>query len=168
MKVVACSLPALVKEILRQGHSLRCRTLGRSMLPLIRSGNIILVEPVKVQDLCVGDVVVYHGYAEFLVAHRLIRKSLVQGRIVLITKGDTFPGSAVEEVEPEQVLGRVVAVEWGKGLKIRLSSTPGRLLGILFARIFLPGLWVSGLIQVKHGLTSKLNPKSWRHGLIPE
>jgi signal peptidase I len=168
VKLAAGSFPALIKDILQQDHSLRCRTLGSCMLPLIRSGNIIQVEPVKVQDLRVGDVVVHHDSADALVAHRLIRKSLVQGRIVLITRGDAFPGSAAEEVEPEQVLGRVVEVEWGKGLKIRLSSTPGRLLGILFARIFPPGLWVSGLIQVKHGLTSKLNPKSWRNGSIPE
>lgn len=124
------------------------------MLPLIRSGTIIQVEPVKVQDLRVGDVVVYHNYAEALLAHRLIRKSLVQGRIVLITKGDTFSGNATEEVEPEQVLGRVVVVEWGKRLKIRLSSAPGKFIGILLAR-FSPHIpRVSALVRVKNRLTS--------------
>jgi len=154
VRLAEFSFPALIKDLLQQGHSLRCRTLGTSMFPLIRSGNIIQVEPVKVQDLRVGDVVVYHDCADSLVAHRLIEKSLVRGRVVLTTKGDTFPRSGAEKVQPEQILGRVVAVEWGKRLKIRLGSAPGKFIGILLAR-FSPHIpWGSALVLVKNHLTS--------------
>jgi signal peptidase I len=156
VKLADGSFSALIKAILRQGYSLRCRTLGTSMLPLIRSGTIIQVEPVKVQDLQVGDVVVYHDSADALVAHRLIGKSLFQGKIVLTMKGDAFSRSAAERVAAEQVLGRVTAVEWGRGLRIRFNSAPGKLLGILLAGISPPDAWLSGIIQVKQDLTSLL------------
>jgi len=85
------------------------------MLPFIRSGQVIQVAPVQVADLRLGgrDLLSYSGGA--LAAHRLLKKQLVEGRMLLATRGDSLPASKVEMVETGQILGRVVSVEWWAG-----------------------------------------------------
>jgi signal peptidase I len=138
---------ALSSEILGRGHGLCCRTIGSSMFPLIRSRSLIQVEPMKPDRLCPGDVVLYQS-GEGLVAHRLISKEQQQGRTWLITRGDSYPWSAKERLAPEQVLGRVTAVEWPVGLKLRIDCGPGRRLTTLLALIS-PFLWLGYLAMNK-------------------
>lgn len=126
---------SLCKETLEHGYSLRCRTLGSSMFPLLRNGSLIQVEPVAVEDLRPGDVIVYQRAGETVVAHRLVGKSRKQGRLTLVTRGDSFSRDALEHIQPEQVLGMVVAVDWGRGLKMRIDAGPGRTLGIILGKL---------------------------------
>jgi len=103
------------KEILRRGHYVRIPTLGRSMFPLISS--IIHIEPVKAENIRVGDIVVY-GSEENMVAHRLAKKIIKEGKELFVVKGDTWLGSS--EVLPENVIGKVIKVEkWGIQLNIK-------------------------------------------------
>jgi hypothetical protein len=104
------------------------------MFPLIRSGSRILVEPAAGEEVQAGDVLVYQVSGS-LVAHRLIRKLSIQGKLRLIMRGDAFPRGAIEQVTPEQVLGRVVAVDWGNGLRLRLDQGLGKFLGLGLAKI---------------------------------
>lgn len=145
----------LSSEILKQGHGLHCRTLGSSMFPLIRSRSLIRVEPVEPAWLNRGDVILYQA-GEVLVAHRLLRKEGRRDRLTLITRGDSFPWSAIERLAPEQVLGRVVAVEWPQGLKLRIDRGAGRRLGLLLARVS-PFLWPAylALSKIKQGVLSR-------------
>lgn len=130
---------ALFQEILQQGYSLRCHTLGSSMFPLLRSGSAIQVENVRVEDLRQGDVVVYHRpVQDKVVAHRLVRMEWEQGNLTLITRGDSFPQNALEYVNPKQILGRVISLEWGKCRRLRLDTGLGRLLGLVLERISFP------------------------------
>jgi signal peptidase I len=128
------SFQVLSSEMLGQGHGVCCRTLGSSMFPLIRTGSLLQVQPLEMGQPRPGDVILFQS-GEALVAHRLIRKEPRQGNPVLITRGDAFPWHAIERVAPDQVLGRVVSVEWRPGWTLRLDSGPGRLLGRLLAPI---------------------------------
>lgn len=135
MHLQATEFLSLSRELLARGCHLRFQAPGNSMLPGIRNGNVIQVEPVDVTSLRLGDIIFYCADGSRHIAHRLISKRLVQGRMMFFTRGDSLPWSAVEQVEPEQVLGRVVAIEWLPGLRLRLDSGLGRSLGLLLSRI---------------------------------
>ena len=64
---------ALACEILKLGHRVRIPTIGTSMYPHIRFGEVIHVEPVGISGLVVGDIVVYTSDRR-MVAHRVIRR----------------------------------------------------------------------------------------------
>lgn len=160
MKLAEGDFLALSRKILSRGHGLRFQALGSSMLPLIRSGNVIQVEPVDVTSLRPGDIIFYRSFGNSQKAHRLISKQPVRGRMMFFTKGDSFPRRAVEQVEPEQVLGRVVAVEWRRNLQVRIDRGPGRRLGLWLAKIspFLLPAYLA-LSRIRRGLQS-LSPKN--------
>jgi len=133
---------SLAQEILQRGYSLRCCTLGSSMFPLLKTGSIIQVESVHPEDLRLGDVVVYLRPAQNgVVAHRLIRMQWGKGGLILITRGDSFPWNCREQIEPEQVLGRVVSVDWWPGLTLRIDSGLGRWLGLILPWMGFPLSW---------------------------
>ena len=119
--------------ILEHGCHLRCSTVGSSMFPLFRTGSIIEVEPAAAATLRPGDAILYRRGTD-LVGHRLVERGWEQDRLVLLTRGDSFHRSAVEKVEPEQVLGRIISVELRPGLTLRIDSGLGRLLGLILAR----------------------------------
>ena len=135
MSVGSLRFLSLCRETLGRGYSLRCNTMGSSMFPLLKTGSVIQVEPLAVDDLRPGDVMVYHRAGAAVVAHRLVQKFWENGRLTLVARGDSLPRSTREYINPEQVLGRVVAVDWGKGIKFRLDTVWGRALGIFLAGI---------------------------------
>jgi signal peptidase I len=130
---VSASIIKLSAELLADNVEICMPAQGISMFPAIPGGSVLRVESVKVEDLRRGDVIVYR-VKDRMVAHRLIRQELVQGRIRLITRGDAFPRTALEEVEPSQVLGRVAAIRWGRW-QVRIDVGLGRFLGMVVARI---------------------------------
>lgn len=121
----------LAAKILGQGTAVRFRAHGRSMWPLIRDGDILTVEPVKMETLRVGDVVLHRTEPCGLVAHRLVARGVENGNLVLTTCGDVSP-RVRDRVSAEQLLGRVVALERGKKA-VRLDRGPWRLAGVLWA-----------------------------------
>ena len=110
------------------------------MYPFIKHGDFLEVEPVEVASIKVGDVVLCCYGGETLVTHRVVGVSAKDGCVVLDLKGDWTP-RADPLVYPEQVLGRVVAVERGEK-RTRLNTGPRRLGGILWARISPHSRWL--------------------------
>ncbi|MDH3442946.1 MAG: S24/S26 family peptidase [Deltaproteobacteria bacterium] len=125
----------LSATLLCQGHTIRFRATGRSMLPTIRDGEEVTVEPVAPRDVKRGDILLYQG-AKGLIAHRVVRfesnqqsavstqssvlspqHSLLGAQSSLVTTHHSFilrGDAAITRDEPvgyEQILGRVVAVE---------------------------------------------------------
>lgn len=88
-----------------QGDPLRLRVNGRSMAPLLRPGDWVIVAAGRPEDLARGDLVVIRS-GDSLITHRLLR--VRPGR--LLTKGDNT-WRADPPVEPGAVLGRVMARE---------------------------------------------------------
>ena len=99
----------LSRGILKRGDSLRFKAYGSSMLPLIRDGDLLTIEPVKPWDVKRGDVILYQTEGEKCVVHRVVKIDLRNEQHILVTKGDASPGS-VEELEENRVLGRVVHI----------------------------------------------------------
>ena len=130
---MSASIVKLSADLLADNVEICLQAQGISMFPAIPGGSVLRVEPVKVEDLRRGDVIVYR-VMDRMVAHRLIRKELVHGRTRLITRGDAFRRTALEEGEPSQVLGRVAAFRWGRW-QVRIDAGLGRFLGRVAARV---------------------------------
>ncbi len=144
----------LMKDILKRGYCVRVPTLGRSMFPLI--SNIVLIEPAIVKDIIAGDIVVYIS-GERVVAHRMVRKLIKDGKEILLIRGDTCLESSA--ILPENVIGKVIGVE-KCGIKLNFKRGMGKIIDIicrstspLTSRIY------SILRNGKHSLISK-NEKS--------
>ncbi len=97
-------------ELLRAGYEIRFRAEGGSMEPAIRSGEVLLVQPVALEEAQIGRIFLFQG-RDWLTAHRLV------GRVRL-PSGETgylFHGDATDQpdapVPASAVLGRVTAVE---------------------------------------------------------
>jgi hypothetical protein len=105
---------------------------GPLMLPFLRDGDLIVVEPVSFDGVRTGDIITYRE-AEKFPTSRVIRKSA--GKLWL--KGDNFP--VVREVAPDDVLARVVERQ-----RDRQRLTRGSLYWRLHTQFILFRQWVRG------------------------
>jgi signal peptidase I len=104
-------------DLLKRGHSVRFRAIGKSMQPTINEGEIVMVEPVMPSEVKRGDIVLYESH-KGVIAHRVVaidpHHSILHPlssilSVSFIIRGDA--GECDEFVEPQKVLGRVVSVE---------------------------------------------------------
>ena len=97
----------LSQALLCGGLGFRFRARGTSMVPAIRDGDLLYVQPVVVEKLHLGDIVLFTDGRCFR-AHRLARVD--RGRDVFITRGDA--GVEMDgALSSQQILGKVVAKE---------------------------------------------------------
>ncbi len=122
-------------ELLRRGARVRFRATGRSMQPTILEGEAVTVEPVAPAAVTRGDIVLYR-WERGVIAHRVIhieskkaeavtQPSVLSPPSCFILRGDASL-SCDTPVQPEQVIGKVVAVERG-GRRIDLASRKAKL-----------------------------------------
>ena len=96
-----------------------------SMKPTLMIGDVILIEPVKPEDIQVGDVIVFHNpWTGRLIVHRVVQKT---GEGVY-TKGDANPG-----IDPWSPIPYNLVVGKWTGFKIPYW------LGIGYLSLFLSG-----------------------------
>ena len=129
---LACTTPAfatLSADLLHAGIALRFTAQGSSMLPLLRSGDILVVKPVDDSRLKIGDVVLCAVSTDRVVAHRIIRRRTEENGLAFLVQGDRV-GKPDGWIPQAQVLGRVDYLE-RSGRQINLQSGPGRLLGMM-------------------------------------
>jgi signal peptidase len=128
-------LSELCKDIFRKGKSIRFQARGWSMRPFIRDGDFIVVSPIENSSIRTGDVVFHLTTENKVIVHRVIKKYKKDkdNRITMFIKGDaTF--SSPENVEMQNVIGKVVAVE-RNGRKKRLDTKFYQIKGLLLAGI---------------------------------
>jgi hypothetical protein len=118
-------------ELLRAGKSLRFRATGTSMRPLVRDADVLLVKPLGMRPLAVGEVVLCSCRPGTIVVHRVIRKVNGADETSFIIHGDqtTQPDGTIPKA---QVFGRVVAIDRA-GRHIDLQQPLIRTLGWLAA-----------------------------------
>ena len=95
-------------------------SLGNSMYPLIKEGDICRFVTCNFAHLTEGDILLYHLNGE-LVAHRLIEKMDVEGNVFFQCKGDTNLGKD-QWVMEKDVIGKLLYIKRNK----RVTSTLGR------------------------------------------
>jgi hypothetical protein len=119
----------LSAEILRAGKALRFRARGASMQPLLRDGDVLLVQPMGSRPVQLGDVVLCSGEAGHVVVHRVVRRLAGPDSPLFTVQGDQLPrpDGALRGV---QVYGRVVAIE-RSGAHIALDWPLMRMLSVL-------------------------------------
>lgn len=100
---------SITEKILSQGKIARIPTAGVSMHPLLKTDDVIFVKSAKEAELNIGDIIVRKA-GDRMFAHRLIKKSAVDGKTLLFTKGDSFP-DADNPTPLENIVGKVVAIE---------------------------------------------------------
>jgi signal peptidase I len=127
---------------------------GKSMLPIIREGDHILVQPLKRPPVR-GDILALRQ-ANGLLAHRLLRRSYDSlGDGSYLTQGDhaLLPDLPITF---DQILGRVVTLK--RGTKILRLDKPGWMrVGSAVSIYQLATLWVGRKMRLRRGLTACLN-----------
>ncbi len=119
----------LIAETLRAGRRIKIRALGISMMPAIWPGDTLVIEPVPVGSLKVGQVVVFTRENRIF-AHRLLEKH----ETALITRGDHMAGND-PEVRCDEYLGAVSRAErCGKSVILAERRGAGQRLLELFIR----------------------------------
>jgi signal peptidase I len=113
--------PNLVSDLLNIGHRVRFRAPGYSMYPTILHEDVITVEPVKVESIKVGDIVLYQS-ENSVIAHRVVKienkgdihtdsqSSALSPQSCFILRGDARP-ACDDPIYVEQILGKIVSVE---------------------------------------------------------
>jgi len=136
------------KEILK---SVKFKAHGGSMMPFIKPGDLVSVEPVLNEKLNVGDIVIFHS-GELSIIHRMLFQYSRGGSTWLLTKGDSVD-SPDAPVHSSRVLGKVVSIE-RNGRKLDLNSPFFRTLSVFLALIspvsgyYMPvGVKINGLIR---------------------
>lgn len=87
------------------------------MLPFLRDGDLLVVRPLAVAEIRIGDVICYEPPSGGLCLHRVIARE----KRGFVTRGDAL--TYVETVAAGAVLGRVTACE--RGGRWRALDTPG-------------------------------------------
>src|SRR5262249_55985786 len=82
---------------------------GVSMFPVLLSGDKALVKRTRVEDLKVGDIIVWSKTRGNTVAHRITSLDLTADPSLIVTKGDLLQ-ELDEPLQPGDVLGKIVAV----------------------------------------------------------
>jgi signal peptidase len=108
----------ILADLLASGNTVRFTAPGGSMHPVIRHGDVLLVDPLD-RPARAGDILLYLACGR-PVAHRLIAIAPGKDGPALILKGDSAACPDLP-VRSDQVLGRVVAVE-REGRRIDLYS----------------------------------------------
>jgi signal peptidase I len=130
-------LPQLVESCLETGAEARFEAQGRSMLPLIRPGDVVRVRHAGEQGPKLGDVVAVLGMpAGGLLLHRVVR--VRDGRLLLRGDNTTVDNG---ECSVDDVLAVVSGVE-RKGCPVRFGAGRWRI----------PVAWL-----VRRGLMNRMN-----------
>jgi hypothetical protein len=121
--------PGMIREAMATHGSFTFRALGGSMMPVVRHGAMIRIEPLEPSEARAGDILFFATADGRYIGHRFLgwRKG-DRGRLML-TSGDTLP-----HIDPphraETLLGRIVATARG-GREIRLQRGAGsRIMGL--------------------------------------
>jgi signal peptidase len=84
--------------------------LTGSMEPGIMPGDIVLVEKAEIDEVDIGDVIMFNNGDGIYITHRIIEKSDETGETLLTTKGDNNPVADTGVVNSTQVKGKVIGV----------------------------------------------------------
>jgi hypothetical protein len=142
----------LATYLLGDGHAMRFRARGSSMLPAVRDGDILEVRPIAAAALATGDIVLYRSFGSGIVVHRVVDIRKQEEKTLVRVKGDSSALSD-PQVEQSRLLGRVESIQ-RRGNTIYPRGWPSRYSAPIQARLFRQRRWVFGLVrQARVGLS---------------
>ena len=108
-ELLTTAAPALIADVLRRFGNARLRVAGASMLPAIRPRDVLFVERRAIQQIQIGDIVLF-ALDDRLFAHRVVRRDVDEaGAPTLVTRGDTHRDEDLP-IASNQLLGQVLTV----------------------------------------------------------
>jgi len=119
----------LSAEILHAGKAVRFRARGSSMQPLVRDGDILLIEPLDTGPLQLGEIVLCNQRAGSVVVHRVVRRQTSPDGVRYTIQGDQVE-KADGTLSLAKIHGRLVSLERA-GKVIHLQGLPASFLGWL-------------------------------------
>jgi hypothetical protein len=110
----------LVAKALRGGHEVHLRVTGTSMLPAVRSGDILCVRPSVTAEF--GEIVLFARDGRFF-AHRVIARHDSNDGLQLLTRGDALATTDMP-VRVVELLGTVTAISRrGRCVPVHIDGT---------------------------------------------
>jgi len=105
--------PGMIRETLERHGSFTFRAYGGSMMPVVRHGEMIRIEPLAAAEARPGDILFFATPDGRFIGHRFIgwRRSAAGGRAML-TSGDTLPHFD-QPHDPEHLLGLITVTTRG-------------------------------------------------------
>ena len=142
---------SLRKEAILNGHSVKTIASGTSMFPFLRKGDLLTIEPLSMDKIKHGDVVVFERDEKWI-AHRVIKIHSNDGLTEFTTRGDARVSND-PPVRKENYIGIVSYLERNNTCISLTSfrkkiSTQLHLLGGLLLSHFL-NFWVRASIEKK-------------------
>jgi signal peptidase I len=95
----------MAAQVLRAFGTLRLEVTGLSMLPSVWPGDLLFIERRDMREIAAGEIVLFARGGK-LIAHRVLRKTVVGDETHAVTRGDGLL-SADEPVSPAELLGSV-------------------------------------------------------------
>lgn len=95
-----------------RGCSIRITVNGASMRPFLRDGDILTIIASDGSGLRVGDVALHGRAGGSVVAHRVLRRFMRDGKIFIETRGDALAG-ARDLATTDSIIGKVVSAQRG-------------------------------------------------------
>lgn len=110
-------LPGNLRDICLKNNNILFRASGWSMFPVVWEGDILEIEPVRLEDAVVGDIILYRlGVLTF--AHRLVKTYLEDGCLYALTSGEKGYRNGLfyepKGIPSGSIIGKITKIKRGK------------------------------------------------------
>lgn len=120
---------------------------GMSMFPTIREGDLVLVQPVKKEELILGDILAYRSKdVQTSFAHRLIRIDKIKDKSYYILQGD-FKDEGIDTLVFEDIVGKVVGLERDNSI-VDINPLGNRILKLIWNRLPILGRFILPFLKL--------------------
>jgi signal peptidase I len=123
----------LAEEALSKGGLLRFAAVGCSMHPFIRSGEYVVAERARPEELHYGDIVILKAADGGCLVHRIVAVRRAGACRSFTVKGDSL-AMPDGEAGPGAIVGRVVAVEKARRV-MRIEKGIFRTVNVLYTML---------------------------------
>jgi len=134
----------ILVDFLEAGYSLRLTAQGTSMSPLIREGDVVLIDPIGSQLPKPSEVVFFINHQGNLVLHRVIKRMRKNRMFFFLLKGDQVANTD-GFYEEDRIIGRLRGFE-RNGNTLSMKDMPFKMLNYLAFLRSLTGFGSRGIL----------------------
>lgn len=127
MNIRCSDLIPILQTVLTSGGRVRFTATGASMIPFIRGGETVELEPIAFSDIQRGDILLARRADGVYVLHRVAQ--LADQRVFLVSDAGRLDGW----IEADQIIGRAASV-FRRGRELPLNTPGARRTGLIWMR----------------------------------